>query len=270
MSFLDDMKVGMIDSVVETFQTFDTYLNNSYGLLTTDVFSGEWLEISSRIADIVAPTAITIAGICFFIEFLSMTINLDILKWEYLLKVFGKFCIARASIGISGDALRSVFRTVSGWITSVTTGTISVGTTLASSAQTTLNSADFGVVFAMYLSSMIFIAFLKIIGICINVMGYARAFELTCVNSVAPLPFAFLCLDSNRGMNVFKNFAFVYIGICLRGLFMVISLSVFCTLASNISFASWSTGLSDLLVLSLVLLMALVKSDQWAKQLFNG
>lgn len=270
MSFLDDWKNSMIDSVVETFQTFDSYLNGSYGLLTTDVFSGDWAAISSQIADIVRPTAMTIAGICFLIEFLKITINMDIIKWEYFIKVFAKFCVAKASIDISTDALRAVFRTVSGWISQVTSGTISVGTTLASSAQTTLNNCNFGQVLGIYLSSMVFIMFLKIIGICINTMGYARAFELTCVNSVAPLPFSFLCLDDNGGSRVFKNFAFVYIGICLRGLFMVISLSVFCKLASNITFTTWTSGLSDLLVLSMVLLMALVKSDQWAKQLFNG
>lgn len=270
MSFFDDWKTEMIDSVIETFQTFDSYLNNSYGLLTTDVFSGVWAEISNQISSIIKPTALTIAGVCFLIEFLKITINMDILKWEYLIKVFAKFCVAKASIDISTDALKAVFVTVSQWISQVTAGTISVGTTLASSAQTTLNSADFGEVFAIYITSMVFIMFLKIIGICINVMGYARAFELTCVNSVAPLPFAFLCLDDNGNSRVFKNFAFVYIAICLRGLFMVISVSVFCKLAGNISFTSWSSGLSDLLVLSLVLLMALMKSDQWAKQLFNG
>lgn len=270
MSFLDDWKAGMIASVVETFQSFDIYLNNSYALLTTDVFSGQWAQISTQIASIIKPTALTIAGICFLIEFLKITINMDILKWEYLIKVFAQFCVARASIDISADALNMVFRIVSRWISQVSTGTIAVGSTLATSAQTTLNSSGFGAVLATYLSSMVFIVFLKIIGICVNVMGYARAFELTCVNSVAPLPFAFLCMSENGGSGVFKNFAFVYIGICLRGLFMVIALSLFCTLASGISFASWSTGLSDLLVLSLVLLMALIKSDQWAKQLFNG
>ena len=270
MSFLDEWKSGMIDSVIDTFQTFDGYLNNSYSLLVTDVFSGQWADISNQIAAIVKPTAVVIAGICFMIEFLKITINTDILKLEYLIKVFAKLCIAKACIDVSDDLLKFVYVIVSGWITHVTDETISVGTTLASSAQTTLESANFGQVLAIYLSSMVFIVFLKIIGICINVMGYARSFELTCVNSVAPLPFAFLCIEENQGSRVFRNFAFVYIGICLRGLFMVISLSVFCTLAGNISFESWTKGLSDLLVLSLVLLMALMKSDQWAQRIFNG
>ena len=72
------------------------------------------------------------------------------------------------------------------------------------------------------------------------------------------------------GSRTFKNFAFVYIAICLRGLFMVISLSLFCKLAGSISFSDWTSGLSDLLVLSLVLLMALVKSDQWAGRLLTA
>lgn len=271
-SLFDSMRDGMIDSVLDTFSNFDTYLNGSYQLLTTDVFSGNWVTISNSISSIVKPTATVICGICFLIEFLKTTINMDIIKWEFLVKVFAKFCIAKASIDISADVLKFVFRIVSGWISKVSTGTMNVGTQLASSAQSTLNQSNFGEVLAIWLSSCLFIFFLKIIGIMISVMGYARSFELTCINSVAPLPFAFLCLDdgAGQGSRVFKNFAFGYIGICLRGLFMVISLSVFCTLASNISFSDWTSGLSDLLVLSLVLLMALVKSDQWAGRLLNG
>ena len=129
------------------------------------------------------------------IEFLKITINGDVIKYEYLIRVFAKLCIAKASIDISTDALKLVFTTVSKWITQVSTDTITVGSQLATSAQTTLNDSNFGEVFAIWLSSCLFIFFLKIIGIMINVMGYARSFELTCVNSVAPLPFAFLCLD---------------------------------------------------------------------------
>lgn len=51
---------------------------------------------------------------------------------------------------------------------------------------------------------------------------------------------------------------------------MVISMSIYTKLASGIEFTNWLDGLSELLMVSLVLLMALVKSDQWAKQLFNG
>lgn len=271
-NIFDSMRTGMINSIIDSFSGFDQYLSDSYTALTANVFSGNWATIANSISGIIKPTATMICGICFLIEFLKITINGDVIKYEYLIRVFAKLCIAKASIDISTDALKLVFTTVSKWITQVSTDTITVGSQLATSAQTTLNDSNFGEVFAIWLSSCLFIFFLKIIGIMINVMGYARSFELTCVNSVAPLPFAFLCLDDGMGSGsrTFKNFAFVYIAICLRGLFMVISLSLFCKLAGSISFSDWTSGLSDLLVLSLVLLMALVKSDQWAGRLLTA
>lgn len=261
----------MVDFIVSTFTEFDNYLAESLDVIVeTNVFTGNWNTIATKISSIIEPSAITICGICFLIQFLRLTINSDILKWELMLKVSATFCVARASIDISSQVLEEVYVTVSKWISSVTSETIDVGNKLGESAQTALASCSGFEILGIFLTSFLFLVFIKLISICIKVMAYARAFELTCVNAVAPLPFAFLCLDDGGSSRVFKNFAFVYISICLRGLFMVISISVFSTLANSISFSSWSTGLYDLLVFSLVLLMGLVKSDQWAKQLFNG
>lgn len=271
-SIFESMRTEMIDSAVDTFSNFDKYLNGTYQLLTTDVFSGNWATISNAIAMVVKPTAATICGICFLIQFLKITLNMDVVKWEFLVKVFGQFCIAKASIDVSSDALKLVFYTVSRWVTKVGTGTVSVGSQLATSAQTTLNECDFGKVLAIWLSSSIFVMFLKLLGMTIKVMGYAATFELTCINSIAPLPFAFLCLDdgAGQGSRVFKNFAFYYIGICLKPLFMIISITAFTTLASGISLSNWTEGLSDLLILSMVLAMALIKSEQWATRVLSA
>lgn len=266
-----DWQESLIKSIISSFSGFDGHLSGAYSLLTEDIFSGNWGEIANAISNIIKPTALIIAGICFLIEFLKIIVNADILKWENALKVGAKLCIAKASIDISSEFLRLIYTTVAGWIEAAgLTFSSGAGSSLATSAKTALEKYSFGEVLGAYLASFIFIMFLNIVAIMVKVMSYGRAFELTCVNAVAPLPFAFLCLDDGGGSRVTKTYIFAYISICLRGLFMVISMSIYTKLASGIEFTNWLDGLSELLMVSLVLLMALVKSDQWAKQLFNG
>ena len=126
-NIFDSMRTGMINSIIDSFSGFDQYLSDSYTALTANVFSGNWAAIANSISGIIKPTATIICGICFLIEFLKITINGDVIKYEYLIRVFAKLCIAKASIDISTDALKFVFTTVSKWITQVSTDTITVG-----------------------------------------------------------------------------------------------------------------------------------------------
>jgi hypothetical protein len=229
--------------------------------------------MAKGISDIIKPIALTIISIIFLIEFLKITIKMDILKWEYGLRIFFKLVFAKVAIDISFSLLTAIYATAAEWIQ----GAGAVNSTLGATVSSAINKLIINMTWyeALGLVSTMGISFLAIwiSGILIVVVAYARMFELYVYIAIAPLPCAFLPLEESR---IAKKYFLSFAGVCLQGLFIIISIKLYQAICSDvlIDAINNSATLADIaynmLLGSLVLVMAVVKSGTWAKNIMDA
>jgi len=110
-------------------------------------------------------------------------------------------------------------------------------------------------------------------GLIIIVMAYARAFELLIYIAVAPLPCAFVPLEHSR---ITKKFFLSFAGVVLQGLFIILSIKLYQAICVSaiIPAVNAATELSEIsfnmLLGSIVLVMAVIKSGSFAKSLMDA
>lgn len=110
-------------------------------------------------------------------------------------------------------------------------------------------------------------------------LSYARAIQLYVMAAFAPLPASFLGIDETRqwGVNFFKNF----IAVSLAGSIMLFTLLAFpfilgAIVGTQTTEFTWSNTsgflmtVLKMLSVDIVLMMALIKSGAWAKDILGG
>lgn len=255
---------------------FDGNVQKSIDVLTKDIFSSGMYTTAQGIANVVTPIALTIITICFLIEFLKITIKMDVLKWEYGLRVFFKLVFAKVAIDVSFRLLTAIYATATEWITAAGT----TGGTLGSSVGTAITTIIANMTWyeALGLVCTMGISFLAIwlSGMIVIVIAYARMFELLVYVSVAPLPCAFLPMEDGAGSRIPKKFFLTFASVCLQGLFIIISIKLYGAICEStiIPAVQSSSALADIsfnmLMGALVLVMAVVKSGSWAKSILDA
>lgn len=247
-------------------------------LILTDNFWGAnnlWYDFAQVIATIIRPISLTIITICFLIEFLKITIQMDILKWEYGLKCFFKFVFAKVCIDVSFSLLGAIYATASEWISSVGTTANTIGASTWTVIETEIDG--YGLMETLGLVVSLGLVFLSIwiVSIMVQVIAFARKFELVIYLAVAPLPCAFLPLEDGGASRIPKKYFMNFASICLQGLFIIMSIKLYGTLCTEKINDAIATGgnvatvAGQLLLASLVLVMAVVKSSSWAKSVLD-
>ncbi len=270
---MSKFRTFILDWILQMIQGFDGNVNKAVQVLTTDIFGNSMYTMAQGIAHIITPFALTIITIIFLIEFIKITVKMDILKYEYLVRIFFKLVLAKVSIDMSFMLLSAIYATGAEWInragaTNSTLGN-ATGTALATIIQNMTWYEALGLVSTMGIS---FLA-IWISGMVVIVIAYARMFELYVYMSASPLPCAFLPMEESR---IPKRFFLSFAGVCLQGLFIIIAIKLYQAVCVDtiIPAVQSSSALSDIafnmLLGALVLVMAVVKSGQWAKAILDA
>jgi hypothetical protein len=273
---LDGFKIFVLDWALSVLNGFDNNVKTCVGVLTQDIFSNSMYTMAQGIANVITPIALDIIVICFLIEFIKITMQFDVLKWEFALKVFFKLALARAAIDFSFQGLMAIYATVAEWVTKSGSTGSPLGSQVSTALTTILqNMNPLEVLGLMCTMGLCFIA-IQLSGIIVIVTAYARTFELLINVSISPLACAFLPMSENGASRITKKYFLNFAGVCLQGLFIIISIKLYGAVcqATIIPAVQSSTGISDIsfnmLLGSLVLVMAVVKSSSWAKALFDA
>lgn len=272
MSKFKEMVLNLILGII---QSFDGNVNKAVTVLSQDIFSGAMYNFAKTVSALIEPIALTIITICFLIEFLKLTIKMDILKWEYGLRVFFKFVFAKVCIDMSYTLLSAIYATGAEWVTQVGTTGSTLGNTVSVYLENQFSSLGFWEVLGLVVSMIVVFIAINIIGYLVVVIAYARMFELLIYLAVSPLPCAFLPVEDGAGSRIPKKFFLSFAGVCLQGLFIIISIKLYATLCNDVIITNLASGnISDLaynmLLGALVLIMAVVKSGSWAKSILDA
>ena len=251
---------------------FDNNVATSVDVLTRNIFSGDMYLMAQGVSQIVKPISLTIITIVFLIEFLKITIRMDILKYEYALRIIFTLMFAKVAIDISFDLLIAIYATASEWI--VSTGSINstLGASVGSALTIILMNMNWMEALALVSTMGISFFAIWISGMIIIVIAYARMFELLIYISISPLPCSFLPMENSR---IPKKFVLSFASVCLQGLFIILSIKFYQVICVStlIPLINASTALSDvafnMLLGSLVLVMAVFKSSAWAKSILD-
>lgn len=258
--------------------SFDSNIAKAVDALTYNFWdsSSAWYQFAQSVAEIIKPICLTIIVVCFLIDFLKTTIEMNILKWEFAMKSAAKFVLARFAMDVSLYIMDATYATVSNWTSRLGSSGTDIGQQMWGYIDPIIKDYSFleslGVAITM---GIMFIA----IGLCsflIQIIAYARRFELTIYMGVSPLPCAFLPLAEGGRTQITKNFFLSFAGICLQGMFMIMSIRLFAVLCNEeiMKFVSDSTPLYELagqmLIAAVVLVMAVVKSSGWAKSIMGA
>lgn len=255
---------------------FDGNVKTSVAVLTQNIFSSSMYTTAKNIANVITPFALTIISICFFIEFIRLTMRMDILKWEYVIMLFFKVVVAKCLISCSYKLLVAIYATAAEWITKAGSSTSTLGSQVGTALAVIIKKMGFFEVLALVCSMGISFLAIWIAGMIIVVIAYARMFELLVYVSVSPLPFSFLMLSDGGGSRITKKFIFSFASVCLQGLFIIISIKLYSAIcvAAIIPAVHSASSLSDIsfnmLLGALVLVMAVVKSSSWAKNVLDA
>lgn len=246
--------------------------------------SNEWYKVATDVQAIIKPIALTILTICFLIEFLKITVNMEVLKWEYMLKCLFKFVLARASMDIASYLLSAIYATASGWISQVgKDAKTTIGATAWDTLQDEVDKCSFMELIGLIATIMIVFLVIWIISIVVQIIAYARKFEIILHLAVAPIPCAFMPLEDGGASRIPKRYIMSFASVCLSGLFIIVSIKLFGLLCTKeimpqiklneggvgISITSFISIAGQLLMATVVMIMAVIKSSSWAQRLLD-
>lgn len=257
---------------------FDSNVNKVVTILTTDFWAdgNVWYDFAKGVSATIEPIALIIITICFLVEFLKITIQMDVLKWEYALKCFFKFVFAKVCIELSFDLLAAIYATAAEWIASVGSSTSAIGALVWTALEPEIDGYSFMETLGMVASMGIVFIVIWGVSLIVQVIAYARKFELVLYLAVSPLPSSFLPLEDGGASRIPKKFVLSFASISLQGLFIIMSIKLFATLCSEEINATIAAGGSlgsiagQMLIASLVLVMAVTKSSSWASKILDA
>jgi len=259
---------------VSFVESLDKSINNASKILTTTIFDGEMYIIANNIRQVIRPIAISILGLCFVIEFLKVLINADILKWETGVKIGAKLTLTYVALDISSLLMEAIYATGNDLITNVAKTTSNVSSLVNANLRASLERLNVVEVFAVLASVGVAFIIVWLSGIVILVVAFARTIELLLHIAVAPIPCAFLILESHRGSSIVWKFIMSFAAKCLQGFFIVLSIALYNKLVRDVLDIYGTVDLASIagnLVLgAVILVVCVVKSGTLAKQILDA
>lgn len=269
--FIDDWIKDILLSIDGDIENVVTILKDDWFNPSNDIYVYDFIM---GVQDIITPIALIIITICFLIEFLKITIQMDILKWEYGLKCFFKLAFAKVCIEGSTLFLGAIYSTATEWASNIGTTSVTLGSDMWALMEPMLADLDGWSKLGVVMSSGITLTALSLSVLIIEVMAYARNFEISLLLAVAPLPCAFLPLEDGGMSRIPVKYVLSFASTCLAGVFMIMSVRLYGVIALKIVEGAVSRGLNGMLgrvlLATLVLVMAIVKSGGWASKVFEG
>lgn len=282
----DAFKSWLSSLVVSALEGFDNSVGEAAEVLTGGLSLGIWndcLDLSENLL----PFCYTIVAICLLTELTKATLNTQMWKVETVIMVVTKMVIAKVCIEMSPTFLYACYLQSQDWIISIANSSvIGLGSAANSEVTRLVNQVSgFGQAMGLFLSTSIVLMAIKICGMMVYVIALGRMFELMVYLVVSPLPCAFMPL-SDGGSSVSRitsKFFKSFIAVCLQGVMMVIVIQLFGIILENqLTDAIYAAGQLDdanmaitdliytMLMGSIALVMAVMKSGSWAKQIIDA
>lgn len=272
------MKEVCLSFIKNVLNTFDAMVAQVLTILgfncfsSSDPYIGGMYDLALSVRALVMPISLTIITLIFTIEFLNVTMKFDTLKWEHAIKIIFKFVLAKVAIDIAATLMDAIYTTATEWITGIGSTTSTLGATAGALIKNEIENYGTLKTLGLMLSSAVMFLVIIACALIMNVIAYARIFEIMVYVSISPLPCAFLPSEHSRiTVKFFCNFA----GVCLQGVFMALSIKMYVVLCTTI-LGNLADGTSiwnviyNLVIGSVVCLMAVIKSGQWANKLFDA
>lgn len=269
------MTDALIEFIKQKFYALDFEIQKAVSALKLDFLNSgtdDWLQFIQTVIGIIKPIALIIVSICFLVEFLKITIKFDILKWEFLLKVFFKLVFAKVCIDISFDLLLAIYQTACEWITSISGSIPDVGTETWNHVKDTVEDYGFWDALGVVVTSGIMYIGLNLCSLIIRIIAYARMVELVIYMAISPLPCAFLPLEEGGGSRIPKHFVLSFASVCLSGVIMVMSVYLYSLVATTLidnGLTDPTSAIGELLIATIVLVICMSKSSSIAKSTFD-
>lgn len=276
------------DLLINAMESFDSMSASSCDVLTSGISDSLWTTTVILSQELV-PFCNIVIGICILLELARTASKVDMIKWEHALKVGVKICIAKVCIEVAPTFLHACYNQCSIFITDLsgTGGDVGLASTVTPHIESACAVVDsLGGAIGLLCSTLLLQMGIKICGLLITVMSYGRVFEILIYLMVSPLPVAFACYnEGNDGVaRITMKFIKGFIAVCLSGLMMFMCIRLFGTIISTkfadlvtASVASGATGSAlvsdlcyDMLLFTIVLVMAVAKCGSWAKQIMDA
>lgn len=246
--------------------------------LTTDANGNTramWTFVET-VHGILNPVCYTIMVIFFLIEFLKLSMKIDMMKWEYIFKVLIKFVVAKACVDFGGTLLDAIYSTCAEWIVSLGDSAYDPAIYETITEKINLGIADMGFwdTIGFVITSILPCIVLIVCGWVVKAIAYGRLIEIYILLACMPISFAFI-LDGEGHSNITKKYVLNFIGVCLQGLLMIIACSLFqYIMADNITAMSNTDSVTELIMSmvfsGIILVLSISKCGQWGKQLVNA
>ena len=271
------MEEFIADWVAGVMITFQESYSEVANLLGRDLQSNTnmWGMVSD-IHTIISPICYTIIVIFFLIEFLKMSMKMDMLKWEYLFKIMAKFVIAKACIDFGLYFMEAIYSTVAEWTTTFGTSSYdpSIYTDIMKAINDELKDCGFWNMIGFALTSILNCIVIEGCALILKVIAYGRMIEIYVLLAFMPIPFAFL-LDGEGHTNTTKKYIMNFAGVCLQGLLMIVASSLYQYLMADVIAGMGGSGsagdlLFNLMLSSIIMVMAVSKCGQWGKQIVGA
>jgi hypothetical protein len=264
---------------------FDERIDVTVDVLTLDFFNtpsteNSMLLIAIVIQNVIRPIALTICVICFLIQFIKLTVTMNMLKWEYILKALLGLVLTRVAMDVSQSLLAGIYGTAAIWIRGAWGGGNAATTLLVNGITNAVDTLRWGEALIFMVMMILVLLLVVLVGVGTVVMAYARTFELLFWIAVSPIACAFLPLEDNR---IFKQYIFRFAGTALSGLGIIITIRLYVMFMNYIALplAGAAIGIADaitravsltsIMVTGVILLaIGVTKSGQWAKSLFDA
>jgi hypothetical protein len=268
---------------------YDTTLTDSVDVLTGAGGLPDIWDAVATFSYTLRPFCYAIIGFVILIELARTMMSTDMIKWEMAFKVGIKLALARVCIDLAPTLLHAFYLQATAWTAaagaaSLGAGGGSLGTQAANHMSDIVRVMGTWEVFALTMSLLIPLLAVKICGLLINVIAYARLFEIYVLLAISPLPMAFFPLgDGNGGgfSRVTGRFLRSFAAVCLQSVMIILCIKIFYAIVSAAIDAMYDNaaalgeaGVSDfayaLLLGAVVLVIAVFKSGSWAKQILDA
>ena len=233
-----------------------------------------WTKFVQTGMSTVEGIALIIVSICFLLEFLKMTMKFEVLKWEFLFKVFFKLVLAKVCIDVSFDLLLAIYQTAIDWVADIGGEVPTVGTSVWKSIESTINDYDTLDMIGLVCSTGILYLGISLITLVIRIMVLCRMVEIVIYMALAPLPCAFLPLEDGGTSRIPKNYFINFASLCLSGVVMMLALYLYGVVADTFIINTMGsdpfTAIGGLFVATIILVLTMSKSGNIAKSILSA
>lgn len=270
------MKEAIYNAIERWFGSIDIYINGAVNELTEWFWyeGSPWISTANAIRGVIQPIAVTICAICFLIEFIKISLKMDMFKWEFALKVLVKFVIARACMDFAMNVMLAIYTTGWEWTTAILPGGSTAGADAWFAIKDTVKGYGMWTMLGFAICNILPLIAIWIISQLIKVIAIARKFEMVVWLSVVPLPCAFLPLEDHTLSHIPVKYVLNWAALCIHSVFMVVCIKLYGTwTAAELNVPGGiapEDAIGQMLVATLVLIMAISKSSSWAKALMNA